>query len=120
MTRGPSQEAGSNCAPSAQDLGLAAPEEDPHDVEGISDDMLAHKRERLHDVVRSTSMPEREAVWAAPCNQASQVPQAAHVLRRGLDVRCIGVSCRCGGLESGYRDMLEMCAFCRRVLPAAF
>ena len=93
MTRGPSQEAGSNCVPSAQDLGFAPPEEDPHDMECPTDGMLAHKRERLHDVVRSTSMPEQEAVWAAPYNQGSQAPQAAHALRRGLHVRRLGVSC---------------------------
>ena len=84
MTRGPSQEAGSNCAPSAQDFGFAQPEEDPHDAECPTDGMLAHKRERLHDVVRPTYIAEAEAVWAAPCNQASQVPQAAHVLKRGI------------------------------------
>ena len=66
MTMGPSQEAGSNCAPSAQDLGFVPAEEDPHDVECPTDGTLAHKRERLHDVVRPISITEAEAMRAAP------------------------------------------------------
>ena len=92
MTRGPSQEAGSNCAPSAHDLGYIQPEEDAHDVECLTDGMLAHKRERLHDVVRPTLNPEAEALWAALCNVVSHSHQAAHALRRELCVRCMNVS----------------------------
>ena len=51
LARGPSLEAGSE---SAQAPGNVAPEdEDPQDAEGVTEDSLEHRQERLHDVVRS-------------------------------------------------------------------
>ena len=44
-------------------------------MECPTDGMLAHKRERLHDVVRPTPMPEAEAMWAAPCIRLSMCPR---------------------------------------------
>ena len=52
--------------------------------------MLAHKRERLHDVVRPP--PEAEAMRAAAYKQGFQASQAAHALRMELFVRSIYVS----------------------------
>ena len=50
LARGPSLEAGSE---SAQAPGNLAPEdEDPQDAEGVTEDSLEHRQERLHDVVR--------------------------------------------------------------------